>query len=284
MARLTLAICLCSSLLCGLPQKAHSSAPQGQANQQNNHTAQIPTPHKEPSPQSTAKQSETYTYNYYYPAVTSESPPVWFQEVATGILILFTGGLWVTSIWQWNAIRDQAEAAEAALHANRPEIIVTSVKPNVSIHPMTRKPDTLTGYVPQIYNLGSGPAEIVGIFTHTQVFEAYRQVADYVLPIPTEEPKIGDLIWDATTDQRPFPRGFLAPSESYNNHLAGYFPVVWVAADIEAVTTGEKRRAVYGLIKYRGSIKEYRTRFFYWWNPEKRIFTKADSPELNERT
>ena len=181
------------------------------------------------------------------------------------------------------AAKRSADTAQKALHANRPSIVVTYIDTQVETHGRTGRPNVLVGYTPQIYNLGNANADIVGIFSHSQVFDAFTE-APAGPPFNAEEPYAADLIWDAPYDRQEFPRGILHPQECIANYVAGFFPVNWVIADIEAVAFGEKRRAVFGLIKYRSTVAEYYTRFFYWWNPDSRGFRRAERPELNERT
>jgi hypothetical protein len=179
--------------------------------------------------------------------------------------------------------KEMKATAEAALHLNRPEMVVTFVDTQLGVHQRTGTPDTLIGYLPQIYNLGSGPAEITGMFAHTMVFDAFDKGSNIPF-VPAQEPRASDLIWDAYSSRVDFPHAILAPRECIANYSAGFFPVTnWIVGDIEAVEAGERRRAIYGLIRYRSSVKEDWTRFFYWWDPGRRAFRRAELPELNER-
>jgi hypothetical protein len=204
--------------------------------------------------------------------------------VATALIAKFNKQLVAVTNEMTNAAKAAADAADAALHINRPSIVITGIAAQVGIHQKTRTPDTLIGYTPQIYNLGSGPAEIIGAFSHSRVFDAY-ETRDDIPNLAAEEPSVGDLIWDGESDRREFPRTILGAAESFDNYMAGYTPVVsWIDGDIEKVKDGKKRRAIYGLIRYQSSVKEYFTRFFYWYDPQRRSFRRADRPELNQRT
>lgn len=85
------------------------------AKEQHASPSPIATPSYQSGSNAAATESRHYTYNYNYPALKSESPPVWFQVLTTIILLMFTCGLWVTSIWQWRAIKEQADLARTAL-------------------------------------------------------------------------------------------------------------------------------------------------------------------------
>lgn len=129
----------------------------------------ISTPSNQLSPKPSPASSGNYTYNYYYPAIKSESPPVWFQELTTFILILFTGGLWWTSVRQWRALKEQAGVAEKAVKAaeesarvahlalsvERPYVFIEAPKMVVHAEPLT--------YPVLIANIGAsvfGPAPV----------------------------------------------------------------------------------------------------------------------------
>src|SRR5579863_569479 len=97
----------------------HSEAGQTEAAAKRHHQSPgvISTMGDQSSPKDTTKAVENYTYNYYYPTAKSKSLPIWFQEVATGALVIFTFGLWLTSIWQWCAVKEQGEIAAKAQRA-----------------------------------------------------------------------------------------------------------------------------------------------------------------------
>jgi hypothetical protein len=96
-----------------------SNQPQTQikpsSDQKNNRSAPVFSDGDQAGHKGTHNAGNSYAYNYYYPTGKSESPPVRFQEAATFILIIFTGGLWITSIWQWRAIDRQADALDKSL-------------------------------------------------------------------------------------------------------------------------------------------------------------------------
>jgi hypothetical protein len=112
-------------LIAAMPSPQYPEARHTKAATDQHHTYPRPisTVSDHASSKSTPKPGDNYTYNYYYPTAPSQSPPVLFQEITTVVLILFTGGLWLTSIWQWCAIKDQAEIAnQTLLLSNRPRI------------------------------------------------------------------------------------------------------------------------------------------------------------------
>jgi hypothetical protein len=114
------------------PEAGHTKAA---TEQHYEHSTPISTVSDHAGPQTAPKPGNSYTYNHYYPAAPSESPPIPFQEVTTVVLIVFTGGLWVTSILQWSAIKAQSDAAKKStdiasktlLLQFRPKLIVRDV-------------------------------------------------------------------------------------------------------------------------------------------------------------
>ncbi|MGC2494462.1 MAG: hypothetical protein WA410_16605 [Candidatus Binatus sp.] len=278
-------------------------------------SAENPSP--KPSPSGIVKPSEGTSleqqpaHNYQSPVALTAKPQSPNQTPnpsnsghnsesdSTGALIFLTAVMAAATIaiavfnYQLVGVTDEmrkatnaaAAAADAALHVNRPAIVVTGIVSQVGIHQRTGTPNTLVGYTPQIYNLGSGPAEIIQVFSHSRLFEAY-ETRDGIPNLAAEEPTVNDLLWDAESDRREFPRTILGAGESFENYMAGYTPIVnWIGPDdIEKVELGEKLRAVYGLIRYRSSVKKYWTRFFYWYDPQRRSFRRAYRPELNRRT
>jgi hypothetical protein len=73
----------------------------------------VATPQNQPSPVSTPAETRNYAYNYYYPEKSSV-PPFTFQIVTTVILLLFTGGLWITTIMQWRAMEKSLRVTQQA--------------------------------------------------------------------------------------------------------------------------------------------------------------------------
>lgn len=184
------------------------------------------------------------------------------------------------------ATAEMAKAADAGLHLNRPAIVVTSIKALIGIDDVSKIPNTLRGYSPEIYNIGSGPAEIIDVFSRSWVFDAFDFKA-HSLGKKLEEPRGDDQeIWKFfPLDRREFPRTFLGAGECFANYQAGFAMIEnWIPGDIEKVESGEKRRAVYGTILYRSSVKEYLTKFFFWYDPKSRGFRRAERRELNHRT
>ena len=86
----------------------------------------VPTLSNQPSAEPTATSVNNYSYSYNYYRPSSESPPVWFQILTTIVLLAFTGGLWWTSVKQWQALQEQAKLTEQALITDKRPFIFPS--------------------------------------------------------------------------------------------------------------------------------------------------------------
>ena len=106
-------------------QQPQAVKPKGTKEQQQNQSVQHATAGYKPSADYSAHRRDYQTQNLYDPAARLEGPPVWFQETATILVLLFTCGLWLTSIWQWRAIKEQARLARRALVADRRALAIS---------------------------------------------------------------------------------------------------------------------------------------------------------------
>jgi hypothetical protein len=176
------------------------------------------------------------------------------------LIALFTGLLWYTSKLQWKATR-------AALHVNRPFLIVKQPR-------MKGEPPTSGGnnWIPQcaeidVENFGTGPADIIDVNCSVEPFD-----------LPPPDPRV-----------------------EYQGRLSPYIPVIAARETVELmrqyfdlgplarkVFDEEKRLGVYREIRYRGGPPDeiYSTRFFWWYfvgaQPAE-AFARAFTKELNAR-
>ena len=108
-------------LIVATPSPHHHQTHKENAAAKQEHSKSIPvsTLSNKFSPKPTPTETRNYSYSYYYPTSKSESPPVWFQELTAFVLLVFTGGLWWTSVRQWRAIKEQARIANDTLIETR---------------------------------------------------------------------------------------------------------------------------------------------------------------------
>jgi hypothetical protein len=178
----------------------------------------------------------------------SESPPVWFQVVAIIILILFTGGLWLTSVWQWRAIKEQGR------------LIARSEQARVYLSKLT-----FSRFGGDIYNRTNIPIITVGFknYGRTVAMVTEAWVAIKIIGEPPDRPDYSE------TDRIFIPAGrAIAPNDEY------ILPERWFH-DFRPEETGptpllpfKANFWVYGFIAYRDHLGEqHRTGFLGVWPP-----------------
>ncbi len=198
-------------------------------------------------------------------------PAVWFQIVTTILLLFFTGGLWWTSIRQWRAMR-------AALHTNRPFLIVSEVEVGDG--------DLFDDWpAVKVQNLGTGPADIVEVMGASSLFD-----------IPTD--RRGDSAFDLV-EQRSADSlrtaAYVISATSAPIELCR-IPVTPMdeAIAIEPSDKTEKTTKIlclYGRIRYKGGAPDemYETNFFWWYLAAESVieykgFFLRGPDRLNHRT
>jgi hypothetical protein len=143
---------------------------------------------------------------------------------------LFTGGLWLTSIWQWQAIKEQADIAKLTLtELERPWIFV-EVKSFDGFNRLWRHSEELMTLTLNynLQNFGRTPALCVDGYVRLDVFP---------VPIPdTPDYGVGGKI-----ALIPLPQG--AP----NNHPIK-LPIT--RAHHQALIAGDARLVFFGFVKY----------------------------------
>jgi len=191
--------------------------------------------------------------------------------IATVVLAVFTGQLVCVS-------RDLHQATEAALHVNRPFLLVTHIKCTETIF---AEGILRHRFIIHLKNFGVGPADIVK-------YLASANIHDTPLGVNPKEPtfryfpengqRLADsLVAPTDTSDRIECRSLLIP-EMY-----------------AAILNGTKTLAVDGIVVYRGaSPKTYETRFFWWCYLDNTVptvdpgeptrFMRALRPDLNEHT
>jgi len=121
---------MASALLLSAARVANAQPSPHQAPKRNASAAQyqasanpMSTPSDQRSSEPPAETINKYSYSYNYYRPSSDGPPVWFQIATTIVLLAFTGGLWLTSVWQWQAIKEQADIADKTLQQSaRPRL------------------------------------------------------------------------------------------------------------------------------------------------------------------
>jgi hypothetical protein len=157
-----------------------------------------------------------------------------------------------------------SRAATAALHINRPYIVIQDIRLDMS--QTSNKPIDLTV---AYRNFGSGPADVVEIHVASALFSP-----------PPPEPDPTELKFDAISRQYTV-RPVLGAGGS--DKIVCYNKPAFDRMAFDGI--GEQRwLAVYGKIRYRGGPKrEYTTRFLWWNGLGDSSFHPGVSEALNAR-
>jgi hypothetical protein len=197
-------------LIAATPSPSHQpEAPETHTSANQPHSSPSPVPRlsEQGSSKGTPNTGHRYAYNHYYPATISESPPVWFQVGTTVILLFFTGGLWVTSISQWRAIKDQARIANTTtavmVAQDRPYLLAFSGWVKELTMPIVFDKEGashISGISCDLHNYGKGPAIITEI----------RAKLIYAIPDFPSPPRFNDCV------PQPLGQKVIPPNEQTN--------------------------------------------------------------------
>lgn len=255
--RLSFLILIASASLLSATNSGSATSYQHQAKQieqacsdQHTSAAPVTTEGNQPRPRPTATKSTSYTYNYYYPttggglALAGQVAAI----ISAAFLTIFTGGLWLTSVWQWHAM-------QGALEVNRPFLLVTGVS-CAKVVPYEREDSAWHHHTFAITmrNFGVGPADITGYGIWSVPYNRPTTAEDE--PVIQYLPKVRGA---------PLADSLVAPGEVAKDKITE----IGTLSDVQyqAAKMGEKWISIHGFIRYRGaSSKEYLSSFF-WWCP-----------------
>jgi hypothetical protein len=187
-------------------------------------------------------------------SIASMSAQGWSNFVialATVFLAIFTGQLVCVT-------RDLHKATEAALHIDRPFLLVTNVQcPAFSSEGSGNEILYIYEFEVCLRNFGVGPADIVDYIAGAAVRD--RRVRGVPLLQGIVEPEVA---WFAPSGQR-LAESLVAPREIANGRIKTR--AILSRGHCDAVRNGEKAIGIDGIIRYRGASQQvYWTRFFWW--------------------
>ncbi len=207
-----------------------------------------------PSNQPPANQIEQTPSDHHTAAaptatLSNTAPETWlafFGHIATigsaVLLTLFTGGLWVTSIWQWRVARN-------ALYADRPYLLLLDRPEQKFFDPKSREDKVCVFSMARcgIKNLGKGPAIL------TNIMARMKLASDLTLPPDFSDClEIRDFKDPVIEDKAP--SEFFVPIDGYLVQME----------DWERLRKGETKVVLYGKISYEDVFKNpYVTAFGY---------------------
>jgi hypothetical protein len=235
--------------------QTHAKQIKQTASAQDTRLRPIATASNQGSPKPSSSQSANYTYNYYYPA-----PDGWLiliGQIATIIsallLTAFTGGLFWTSINQWRAIKEQAEAAKNTLAETTKAVNATIATTEVA--KLTLLGDRPYLIVSAVERSSQMPTDIIGTsvaarFTVTNCGKRpafIRKIVAKVRPTTNEEmPVVGNFseCHEIDCQRRVVVSG---QSEYFVSHIADALPSI---DDDDAIRAHRKNLILFGCITY----------------------------------
>jgi hypothetical protein len=186
--------------------------------------------------------------------------------------VAFSFLLVVVGIMQAALLKQQGKVTRAALHINRPFLIVPM--PEIKVSPETVENSLY--HVPRYVtvsaeNFGTGPADIVDVSLCVTPFDLPTDPKITYRPEERRQPNVPIL------------------GAGKSDAIIGRDIDLGRPRDILAVVEWKRRLGVYGEVRYRGGPPDqiYVTHFFWWYfpsSPKGQDFARASDPELNSRT
>jgi hypothetical protein len=164
--------------------------------------------------------------------------------------------------------REATAAAKAALHTNRPFLLVTNI---VSNSTETDGNWYKVESAIRLRNFGVGPADIVDYIAKVELFDTPES--------SSSEP----LVTYGLDEGNRLGNPLIGPGDAVEDR---FFPGMTIGPDMRTARH-EKRKtlATHGRIRYRGAPEQvYITRFFWWHFTGNQGNERAKTPELNAHT
>lgn len=196
--------------------------------------------------------------------------------------ILFTGGLvvvgglqvkWLKKQTQISTLslkiaRQSIEVSRLALQINRPFLLVTELA-NLTEQ---RDPSPFKFIVEAdvaLRNFGTGPADILDYIVEAEI---------YNIPPPDPDPDYDTIKANTLNDS------LVAANETVADRIHAI--IALDGPEYESVMREQKRIAIHGRIRYRGTGpgQVYWTRFFWWHFPDAPKLARALTKRLNDHT
>jgi hypothetical protein len=198
------------------------------------------------------------------------------SAVATGFIAWFNCQLVGVTKEMEGATRDaakaatqSAQAAEAALHADRPFLLVTAIK--VDTFGLGKFGEKNLHIAVVVRNFGNGPADITDYIAETELFD------------PPTHGRSDPPVWHGPNDGQRINDSLIAPHETVEDRLLTSLSMS--REEYASAFSDDKRVGVYGRIRYRGASNQiYETRFFWWYFANGDNSARALTKELNDHT
>lgn len=187
--------------------------------------------------------------------------------------------------------KQSARAAEAALHINRPFLLVTKTgvarthgqqivdftkaPPTSSTTPMDvlKNPLTSLRFKIELRNFGVSPADIKDYFCEAEIFDPPKPQNGLNDPVVVYQDAECNRLNDS----------LIGPNETVDDRLVA--DISFYTAERELIRDDVKRIGIHGRIRYREAHDfTYVTRFFWWYFPDTDSCHRAFAEELNSHT
>lgn len=223
-------------------------------------------PGQEPKPITVVIQRQPYSHWWQAP-----SAPEWASFLLTIPYVVVTIGLFVVTLKATRVATLSANAAEAALHSDRPYLLANIEGIESFKYGLLEERPPITRVDVRFVNAGSSPAELIEVIATSWKFDCWQDASDptWKILISGQQIEIVPPVVRIAQSTKPI-----------------HIQINWTQEDMNLVNSGLKRVAIYGIARYCGGPrKEYHTRFFWWFSPlTSPQLQKAFEPELNERT
>jgi hypothetical protein len=167
------------------------------------------------------------------------------------------------------AAKQSAQAAEAALHADRPFLLVVGIK--VDILGLGEFGEKNLHFALVVQNFGNGPADITDYIAEAELFD------------PPTHVRSDPAVWYGPNDGQRINDSLIAPHETVQERLRTSLSTS--REEYASAFSDDKRVGVHGRIRYRGSAKQtYETRFFWWYFVNGDHSARALTKALNDHT
>lgn len=219
------------------------------------------------------------------------------SDISTVIIAIFTVASGLAAIfiawfnWQLvNVTRDLHQVTEAALHVNRPFLLVTNVvrtgqrteivdfatpptDTSTTAIQVLNNPSTSVHFLVELRNFGVGPADIKDYFCEADIYDPPNRQNGMRDPV---------VIYQDSECNR-LNNSLIAPDETVNDRLFG--SVFFSSQQRKLIINDARRIAIHGRIRYRGAPDfTYVTHFFWWYFWDTDSCYRANTEKLNSHT
>lgn len=203
------------------------------------------------------------------------------MAIATVLMAIFNCQLVTVTKDMTRATRDMAKAAEAALHTNRPFLLIVDISPEKDDPPFQPSIPSMDFPAPEtehvltfnitLRNYGNSPADITGYFSEARLF----LLTSGAMQSP-------EVAYNRVEDGR-LNDSSIAPGESRQDCIPATISLT--PTEYGRMRVDKERIGIHGIVRYRGAPEqEYWSQFFWWYSADDGSCVRAGPKELNDHT